>query len=136
MSFTKPARSREDVVVIAAQINDLRVALFQFLEDDADEARVGLGPLPGAAQLPAVDDVAVEDELLAADAAEKMVHLARLAVGRAEVHVDGTAVLCRSLRLRNGHCVTGSPNLEELEDQTCPGSRRPLPHAPHGRVIG
>ncbi len=65
------------------------------LQHDADEPRVRLGPLPGAAQLPAVDDVAVEDQLRAARVAEEVVHLLDLAVRRAEVDVgddDGADV--------------------------------------------
>ena len=77
----------EHVVVVAADIHHLGIALFEHLEDDADESRVSLGPVAGPPQLPAVDDIAVENELLTADVAEKMVHLARLAVGRAEMHV-------------------------------------------------
>ena len=77
----------EHVVVVAAQVDHLRVAFFHVFEDDADETRVGVVPLAAAHELPAVNDVAVEDELLAADVAEKMRDLADLAVGGAEVHV-------------------------------------------------
>jgi hypothetical protein len=53
--------------VIAPHIHDLGVAFLQFLEHDADETRVRFGPVAAAPELPAVDDVAVEDQFVAAD---------------------------------------------------------------------
>ena len=77
----------EDVVVITAQIHDLGVAFLQFLEHDAHEARVRLRPVAGTGQLPAVDDVAIEDQSFAARVTKKVIHLVDLAVGGAEVDI-------------------------------------------------
>jgi len=44
--------------------------------------------MAGATELPAVDDVAVENELLAAHIAQEMVHFAHLAFGRAKVDIE------------------------------------------------
>ena len=85
----------EHIVVIAAEVNDLGVTLLKFLQDDADEAGVCLGPLPGAFELPAIDDVAVEDEFLAADMTEEVIYFIDLAFGSAEVDIrkdDGADV--------------------------------------------
>ena len=78
---------REDVVVIAAEVDDLRVFFLEFFQYDADEARVGFGPTAPALELPAVDDVAVEDEFFAAHVTEKMVHLGGFTFAGAEVDV-------------------------------------------------
>jgi hypothetical protein len=59
----------------------------QFLEDDADEARVRLLPTAAALKLPAVDDVAIEDEFLAAHVTEKVIYLERLALGGTEMDI-------------------------------------------------
>src|SRR5580658_1434250 len=73
--------------MVAPEVHDLRVALLEHLQNDADEVGVGLGPLAVSLQLPAVDDVAVEDELLAADVAQEMVHLGDLRVDGPQVDV-------------------------------------------------
>jgi len=64
-------KGAENIVMVAAQVDHLGPTLLKFLEDDANEARVGLGPLSGAFELPAVDNISIEDELLAADVAEE-----------------------------------------------------------------
>jgi hypothetical protein len=48
---------------------------------------MGFGPTAAALELPAVDDVAVEDEFLATHMAEKMVHLGGFAFTGAEVDI-------------------------------------------------
>ena len=48
---------------------------------------MGFGPTAPALELPAVDDVAVEDEFFAAHVTEKMVHLGGFAFTGAEVDV-------------------------------------------------
>jgi len=77
----------EDVVVVAAYVDDLGVFFLQFFEYNADEACVGFGPAASALELPAVDNIAVEDKFLAADVAEEMVYLSGFTFGRAEVDV-------------------------------------------------
>ena len=73
--------------MVAADVDDLGAALLEHLEDGADETGVGVGPAAGAAQLPAIDDVAVEDEFFAADVFEEVVDLGDAAGGGAEVDV-------------------------------------------------
>src|ERR1022692_780153 len=57
------------------------------LQHDSDEVGVRLRPLPVSPQLPAVDDVAVQDEFLAADVPEKVVHLGDLGINGSQVDV-------------------------------------------------
>jgi len=77
----------EDVVVVAAEVDDLRVPLLEHLQDDADEVRVGLRPLAVALQLPAVDDVSIQYQLLAAHVAQEVVNLCNLGIDRSQVDV-------------------------------------------------
>ena len=77
----------ENIVVVSAEVDDLGIALLQFLEDDADEARVSLSPLTGAFELPSVDDVTVEDKFLAADVTEEVVYFLYFAISSAEVDI-------------------------------------------------
>ena len=78
---------REDVVVVAPKVNDLRAPLLHFLEHNAHETRVRLLPAPTTPQLPSVDDVAVEDQLVAPDMLQEMVHLVGLGVDGAEMDI-------------------------------------------------
>src|ERR1039457_4387829 len=77
----------EDVVVVSPEVHDLRVPLLEHLQHDSDEVGVRLRPLPVSPQLPAVDDVAVQDEFLAADVPEKVVHLGDLGINGSQVDV-------------------------------------------------
>ena len=54
-------QAREEIVVVAPEVDDLGVAFLHEGEDAADEARVCAGPLAVAGEAPAVDDVAVQD---------------------------------------------------------------------------
>ena len=56
----------KDVIVVSPEVHDLGVALLEHLQDDPDEVGVGLRPLAVALELPAVDDVPIQDQLLAA----------------------------------------------------------------------
>ena len=76
-----------NIVVVSAEVDDLGIALLQFLEDDADEARVSLSQLTGAFELPSVDDVTVEDKFLAADVTEEVVYFLYFAISSAEVDI-------------------------------------------------
>ena len=73
--------------MVAAHVDDFGVFFFQFFENDADEARVRFLPTAAALKLPAVDDVAVENEFLAAHVTEEVIYLDRLALGGAEMDI-------------------------------------------------
>jgi hypothetical protein len=80
-------KRREDVIVVPSKVDHLRVSLLQLLQDNANEAGVCLGPVTRPCQLPAIDDVTIQDQTLTANVAEKMIHLLNLTVRRAEMHV-------------------------------------------------
>jgi hypothetical protein len=64
-----------------------------FFQDRPDELGVLSGPLGAAAQLPAVNDVAIENKLLRARVLQKMKDLPNLAIRGPEVNIrkdDGT----------------------------------------------
>ena len=77
----------DEVVVVAAQVDDLGAVLLRHLHDAAEDGGVGGRPVVLATQRPEVDDVAVQDQLVAADAAEHIEELAGLRVLGAEVEV-------------------------------------------------
>jgi len=65
-------KAARDVVGIATNIDDARVALLEHLEHEADKPGVDLRPMAGATELPAVDDMSpLENELLAAHIAQE-----------------------------------------------------------------
>ena len=54
----------EQVVVIAPEINDFGILLFEFSHDQSDEPGMSPGPIPPLpSQMPGIDDIAVKDEL-------------------------------------------------------------------------
>ena len=73
--------------MVAAQIDDFGATFSEFLEDEAYEAGVLLGPAPLACEAPAIDDIAVEDELLTVSVLEEVVYFVDLAVERTKVHI-------------------------------------------------
>lgn len=85
----------EDVIVVAAEVNDLGFLFFNFFEDETDKARVPFVPTAAAIERPSINDVAIEDEVLAGGVFEEMVDLLDLTVRGAEVDVgeeDGLEV--------------------------------------------
>ena len=80
------------LVVVAGDVDDLR-ALARLAQHLLDDVVVRLVPVPAALQLPAVDDVADEVQVVGFGAAQEFEQRPRLAAGRAEVGVgdeDGT----------------------------------------------
>jgi hypothetical protein len=77
----------DEVVVVAAQVDDLRAVLLRHLHDAADDGRMRRAPMILTLERPKVDDVAVEDELVAADAAQHVEELARLGVLGAQMEI-------------------------------------------------
>ena len=77
----------EDVIVVAAQINDLGAFLLHLLEHRADEMRVLRRPASGTLQRPHVNDVAVEHQLFTFAVADQMRRLHGLGVCHAEVNI-------------------------------------------------
>lgn len=87
--FTEEERQEagEHIVVIATEIHDFSAALFEFFKDKADEAGVLLSPASFAREAPAVDDVAIENELFAMSVFEEVVHLVDFTIEGAQVHI-------------------------------------------------
>ena len=75
-----------ELVVVAGNEDHAR-ALARLAQQLLDDVVVRLRPVPAAAQLPAVDDVADEVERLALGAAQEVEQRVRLAAGRAQVQV-------------------------------------------------
>ena len=73
-------------VVVARDVGDAR-ALARLAQDLLDDVVVGLVPEPAALELPAVDDVAHQVELLALGMAEEIEQVGRLATGGTQMHV-------------------------------------------------
>ena len=66
--------------MIAAQVDDARPVFFGHLQDAADDGGVRRAPVVLALQRPEIDDVTVQDELVATDAAQDLEELAGLGV--------------------------------------------------------
>lgn len=73
--------------MIAADVDDLDVLLLHLLQQGADKVRVLMSPPSGGLQGPGVDDVAIEDDLIADAVAEKVRGLHRLGVCHAEMDI-------------------------------------------------
>ena len=104
-----PARE----LVVVARHEDHARALARLAQQLLDDVVVRLRPVPVAAQLPAVDDVADQEQRLAVGAPQEVEQRARLAAGRAEVQV-------------------GDPDRAKLE----PSEERRLFRFGHFRVVG
>lgn len=65
----------QEVVVVSAEIGYLGLVTLDHLEDSVEKARMLTLPGAGFFQLPAVDDVAVEDEVFATVLFEKPCNL-------------------------------------------------------------
>ena len=87
----------EKVVVVSTDVNDFGPAVLHHLHENLEEA--GMCGLPAArpvlADVPAVDDVAVEEEPFAVDAAQETADLLDFGVGSSQVNVreDNGAVM-------------------------------------------
>ena len=64
--------STEDVVVIPAQVDYVELFFFNSLEDETTELGVDGFPIAASVELPAVDDIAVEDEAFATCVRQKV----------------------------------------------------------------
>lgn len=73
--------------MVAAQVNHFGLSLLGFLKDRADELCVLSRPLCASPQLPAVNDVTIEDQLLGAGVLQEMENLPNLAIGGSEVNI-------------------------------------------------
>ena len=49
----------EDIIVVAAQVNDLGFLFFNFFEDETDKARVPFVPAAASIERPSINDVAI-----------------------------------------------------------------------------
>lgn len=77
----------EYVVVVTAEVDHLDLLLLDFLQDQSDEAGMLGGPSAFAVQRPSVDDVPIEDQLVAMGVLEEMINFVDLAVGRSQMNV-------------------------------------------------
>ena len=77
----------EDVIVVAAHVDHLGALLLHLLQQRADEMRVLMPPAAGGSQSPRIDDVAIQDDLIAHAVAQKVSGLDRLGIRHAEVDV-------------------------------------------------
>jgi len=80
-------QAADEVIVVAAQVDHAGAVLLGHLQDAADDGGVGRAPVVLALQGPEIDDVTVQDELVATDAAEHLEELAGLGVLGAEVEI-------------------------------------------------
>ncbi|MNH11293.1 hypothetical protein D3C79_708020 [compost metagenome] len=76
----------QEFVVIAGDIDHLGAALAHG-QQAADHVGVRLGPVHAAAQLPAIDDVADQVDLIGLIALEELRQVLGLAIARSQVHV-------------------------------------------------
>ena len=77
----------EQIVVIAAQVNDAAFVLGGEADDVLKKVTVLFGPFTAFAQLPAINDVAVQDQGLTLVVLQKVEHLFGFAGFDAEVDV-------------------------------------------------
>lgn len=77
----------EDIVVVAAEVDDAGFALVNFFEDEAQEAGMGAFPSAAAAEGPSVDNIPVEEKGLAVDVFEEVIHLIDLAIGGTQMDI-------------------------------------------------
>ena len=77
----------EDVVMIAAHVDDLGAVFLDFLEDESNKAGVFFGPAPFAGEAPAVNDIAIEDDALAMGVFHEMIHLINFAIQGAQMNI-------------------------------------------------
>ncbi len=75
-----------ELVVIAGDVDDAR-ALARLAQDFLHDVVVRLRPIPSAADLPAVDDVADEIKVVGFGVAEKIEEVMCLAAGSAEMQI-------------------------------------------------
>ncbi len=73
--------------MVASQVNHINVIFLRQLQDPADHRSVWLLPVVLTLQGPAVDNVPVEDQLLASGVLQKSVHLLSLGFWRPQVDV-------------------------------------------------
>jgi hypothetical protein len=77
----------KEVVVVAAEIGDFGVVTFDHFDDSVEKARMLALPRSGFTQLPAINDVAVEDEVFAAILFKKPSNLLCFGSFRSEMYV-------------------------------------------------
>ena len=83
----KRQEAGEDVIMIAAHVNDLGAVFFDFFEDESNKPGVFFGPAPFAGETPAVNDIAIEDEPLAMGMFHEMIHLINFAIQGAQMDI-------------------------------------------------
>ncbi len=84
---TERKKAVKDIVMISPEVDDIRPALVDFLEDQADEPCMLAGPAAFPAEGPAVNDVTVEDQPVAFGVLEEVVDLFNLTIGGAQVDI-------------------------------------------------
>lgn len=84
---TQGLEAFDDIVVVAAQVDDFGGFFVHFFEDGAHEVGVIFGPFAVAFEGPGVDDVAIEDEFFARGVADEVAGLGGFALRDAEVDV-------------------------------------------------
>jgi hypothetical protein len=90
----------EEIVVVAPEIDHLHVGTGEILHDELEEGGVPLLPFARLAELPAVDDVAVQDELVTTVVSEEPDDLPDAGVSDAQVEVgddDGSVVVLQGI---------------------------------------
>jgi len=77
----------EKVIVVAAQIDDLRVPLLDFFEHQTNKSRMRICPTSSAGEAPAIDDITIQDQLLAVGVLEEVVYLINFTIECAQMHI-------------------------------------------------
>jgi hypothetical protein len=84
---TERKKAVKDIVMISPEVDDIRPARVDFLEDQADEPCMLARPAAFPAEGPAVNDVTVEDQPVAFGVLEEVVDLFNLTIGGAQVDI-------------------------------------------------
>jgi hypothetical protein len=88
----------QEIVMVAPEIHHLRMRVGQTFHQQPEKSGVFLLPLARFAELPAVDDVSVENEFVATVMAEKMNHFPY--AGVADTQVDIREHDCSEVRFQ------------------------------------
>ena len=87
----------EEIVMVAAHVDNLRAAGFHHFHQDFDKRRIGRQPFFCAVSLeaPAVDDVAVQNQLVAIDGFEEAADFLHLGMGASQMDIreDDRAIM-------------------------------------------
>ena len=115
----------EEVIVVAPQVDDFSAVLLGFFEDEPEKASVFDIPPAPFFKVPAIDDIAIHDELVTMDMAEEVIDLTNFAIGESKVDVrDDDRAIAELLAFHAEEGMGGRGSREEIAGAACSPAAR------------